>query len=216
MKIFSIAVVLAAPNKSAVVLCSASDLSSFSFYQRGSITEFLKFFTTTVAERTSQGQRQSIQEGSHTAHVYNRGGAEQLAGAYSLSSPLLAKEELNATLSAVIIADGEYPVRPAFSLLTKILDDFIAKVPQSTFNTPAAISFPELNTYLQKYQDPRQADAIMKVQQELDETKIILVSGMLRWEVRTVSHSSGFGCIAQDYRIRPPARREDQRSCGQV
>ena len=77
---------------------------------------------------------------------------------------------------AVLIADGEYPVRPAFSLLTKMLDDFIAKVPQSSFSTPAAISFPELNTYLQKYQDPRQADAIMKVQQELDETKIILVS----------------------------------------
>ncbi|TBU51892.1 hypothetical protein BD310DRAFT_890248 [Dichomitus squalens] len=54
------------------------------------------------------------------------------------------------------------------------LDDFIAKVAQASFNTPAAISFPEINTYLQKYQDPRQADAIMKVQQELDETKIIL------------------------------------------
>lgn len=26
-----------------------------------------------------------------------------------------------------------------------------------------------------KYQDPRQADTIMKVQQELDETKIVLV-----------------------------------------
>ena len=75
-----------------------------------------------------------------------------------------------------MIADQEYPVRPAFSLLTKLLDDFIAKVPQASFSTPAAISFPEINTYLQKYQDPRQADAIMKVQQELDETKIILVS----------------------------------------
>lgn len=75
-----------------------------------------------------------------------------------------------------MIADQEYPVRPAFSLLTKLLDDFIAKVPQASFKTPQAISFPEVNTYLQKYQDPRQADAIMKVQQELDETKIILVS----------------------------------------
>ncbi|EJF61544.1 snare protein YKT6 [Dichomitus squalens] len=154
MKIYSLAVVLAPPNKSAVVLSSASDLSSFSFYQRGSITEFMSFFTKTVAERTPQGQRQSIQENVYTAHIYNRGGAEQLA--------------------AVLIADQEYPVRPAFSLLTKLLDDFIAKVPQASFNTPAAISFPEINTYLQKYQDPRQADAIMKVQQELDETKIIL------------------------------------------
>ena len=77
--------------------------------------------------------------------------------------------------TAVMIADQEYPVRPAFSLLTKLLDDFIAKVPQASFNTPTAISFPEVNTYLEKYQDPGQADAIMKVQHELDETKIILV-----------------------------------------
>ena len=80
MKIYSLAVVLAPPNKSAVVLSSASDLSSFSFYQRGSIAEFMSFFTKTVAERTPQGQRQSIQENVYTSHIYNRGGAEQLAG----------------------------------------------------------------------------------------------------------------------------------------
>ncbi|EIW56083.1 snare protein YKT6 [Trametes versicolor FP-101664 SS1] len=154
MKVFSLAVVLAPPNGTCTILTSASDLSSFSFYQRGSVAEFMSFFTKTISERTPQGQRQSVQENSYTAHVYNRGGAEQLAG--------------------VIITDQEYPVRPAFSLLTKLLDDFIAKVPQASFKTPAAISFPEINTYLQKYQDPRQADAIMKVQQELDETKIIL------------------------------------------
>ncbi|KAI0635427.1 snare protein YKT6 [Trametes polyzona] len=154
MKVFSLAVVLAPPNSTSTILVSASDLSSFSFYQRGSVAEFMSFFTKTIAERTPQGQRQSVQENSYTAHVYNRGGAEQLAG--------------------VIITDQEYPVRPAFSLLTKLLDDFIAKVPQASYKTPAAISFPEINAYLQKYQDPRQADAIMKVQQELDETKIIL------------------------------------------
>ena len=76
---------------------------------------------------------------------------------------------------AVLICDHEYPVRPAFSLLTKLLDDFTAKIPQSSFGNPSAIDFPEATTYLQKYQDPRQADAIMKVQQELDETKIVLV-----------------------------------------
>jgi hypothetical protein len=76
---------------------------------------------------------------------------------------------------AVIITDHEYPVRPAFSLLSKLLDDFTAKVPQSSFSNPSAISFPDINTYIQKYQDPRHADNIMRVQQELDETKIVLV-----------------------------------------
>ena len=78
----------------------------------------------------------------------------------------------------VIITDQEYPVRPAFSLLTKLLDDFIARIPQTAFSNPSAISFPEINTYLSKYQDPRQADAIMRVQQELDETKIVLVRSL--------------------------------------
>ncbi|KAK7472448.1 palmitoyltransferase [Stygiomarasmius scandens] len=154
MKIFSISVILAPTQGSSTTLASASDLSSFSFYQKGSVGEFMSFFSKTVAERTPAGQRQSVQENDYTAHVYNRGGPEQLAG--------------------VIITDGEYPVRPVFSLLTKLLDDFANKVPQSSFSNPSAISFPEINTYITKYQDPSQADTIMRVQQELDETKIVL------------------------------------------
>ncbi|KDQ52924.1 hypothetical protein JAAARDRAFT_39872 [Jaapia argillacea MUCL 33604] len=154
MKVFYLAVILAPPSGPSTNLVNASDLSTFSFYQKGSVGEFMGFFSKTVAERTGQGQRQSVQENTYVAHVYNRGGAEQLVG--------------------VIITDQEYPVRPAFSLLTKMLDDFTAKVPQSSFGNPSAISFPEINVYLQKYQDPRQADAIMRVQQELDETKIVL------------------------------------------
>ncbi|KIM76856.1 hypothetical protein PILCRDRAFT_77279 [Piloderma croceum F 1598] len=154
MKVYSLSVILAPPNGTSTVLSAASDLSSFSFYQKGSVGEFMSFFSKTVAERTPQTQRQSVQENNYTAHVYNRGGAEQLVG--------------------VIITDQEYPVRPAFSLLTKVLDDFASKVSQSSYSNPSAISFPEINTYIQKYQDPRQADAIMKVQQELDETKIVL------------------------------------------
>lgn len=80
---------------------------------------------------------------------------------------------------AVVISDSEYPVRPAFSLLAKLLDDFTTKVPQNKFQDPGAISFPEIQQYLVKYQDPRQADTIMRVQQELDETKIVLVRGSL-------------------------------------
>ncbi|KZS90943.1 snare protein YKT6 [Sistotremastrum niveocremeum HHB9708] len=159
MKIFSVSVLVAPPGSSATLLSNASDLSSFSFYQKGSVGEFMTFLSKTVAERTSQGQRQSVQENNYVAHVYNRGGKERLA--------------------AVVITDQEYPVRPAFSLLTKILDEFTATVSQTQYdpNPPSstsAIQFPMITTYLQKYQDPRQADTIMRVQQELDETKIVL------------------------------------------
>jgi hypothetical protein len=36
------------------------------------------------------------------------------------------------------------------------------------------MSYPELKDYIVKYQDPQQADSIMKIQKELDETKIVL------------------------------------------
>ncbi|KAJ7740924.1 snare protein YKT6 [Mycena maculata] len=154
MKIFSISVLQTPPSGASTLLSNANELSSFSFYQKGSVGEFMSFFSKTVAERTPAGQRQSVQENNYTAHVYNRGGPEQLA--------------------AVIITDQEYPVRPAFSLLAKVLDDFVAKVPQTSWSNPSTIQFTELTTYITKYQDPRQADTIMRVQQELDETKIVL------------------------------------------
>lgn len=101
-----------------------------------------------------------------------------------------------------MITDMEYPYRPAFSLLTKLLDEhatLMAQLPAhsgapsfgstSAFggnpSQAAAGGLPPaqkgklegtLATYLTKYQDPKQADTIMKVQQELDETKIVLVS----------------------------------------
>ncbi|KAB5591163.1 Synaptobrevin [Ceratobasidium theobromae] len=153
MRVFSLAVFHVDEGK-ATSLVSATDLSTFSFYQRSSVSEFLSFFSGTVAERTPAGQRQSIQEKSYTFHVYNRGGDESLVG--------------------VMITDEEYPVRPAFSLLTKMLDEFATSVPISAYSNPSSISFPQLQTYVAKYQDPKQADAIMKVQQELDETKIVL------------------------------------------
>lgn len=75
------------------------------------------------------------------------------------------------------------------------MDEFIIKCPRSgydhkvnsittgTSQPPAkgvgilpAEAFPQASDYLRRYQDPRQADSIMKVQQELDETKIVLVS----------------------------------------
>lgn len=87
MKIYSLSVILTPPAGNSSILSSASDLSSFSFYQRGSVGEFLTFFSKTVAERTPQTQRQSVQENNYTAHVYNRGGAESLAGMYLDSVP---------------------------------------------------------------------------------------------------------------------------------
>lgn len=89
-----------------------------------------------------------------------------------------------------MVTDEEYPVRVAFGLLNKVTDEWLedhskdeyevdvtrARQSASTGAKFQEISWPKLAEYLRKYQDPKQADQIMKVQQELDETKIILVS----------------------------------------
>lgn len=63
----------------------------------------------------------------------------------------------------------------AHQLLSKVVDEFLAQHPRSTWAiSNPTLPFPELKDYLVKYQDPHQADSIMKIQKELDETKIVL------------------------------------------
>lgn len=78
-------------------------------------------------------------------------------------------------MAGVIISDHEYPALVAHQLLSKVVDEFLAKYPRSAFaNSNPTLAFPELKDYIAKYQDPHQADSIMKIQKELDETKIVL------------------------------------------
>jgi synaptobrevin family protein YKT6 len=79
-------------------------------------------------------------------------------------------------ICGIIISDQEYPKLVAQQILSKVCDEFLAKYPRSAFTSAAANSlpYPELKDYIVKYQDPGQADSIMKIQKELDETKIVL------------------------------------------
>lgn len=79
-------------------------------------------------------------------------------------------------LAGIIISDHEYPALVAHQLLSKLVDEFLSKHPRSIFTSAPAggVPFPPLKEYIVKYQDPAQADSIMKIQKELDETKITL------------------------------------------
>ncbi|CAO3692132.1 unnamed protein product [Umbelopsis ramanniana] len=158
MKIYSISV-LRNDGGFAHPLAAEYNLAEFGYFQRSSVQEFMGFFSKTVAERTLAGQRQSVDESNYVGHVYAR--AEGVAG--------------------VVITDKEYPARVAFSLLNKILDEFIMRYPVEKWSGP--VQYPELAEYLRKYQDPKQADSIMKVQRDLDDTKVILhktIEGVLQ------------------------------------
>ncbi|XP_061718069.1 synaptobrevin homolog YKT6 [Cydia pomonella] len=153
VKVYGLLVLYKGVN-SATILKDAYDLSSFSYFQKGSVQEFMSFVSKTMVERTQPAARQSVKEGEYMLQVYVR--ADNLAG--------------------ILISDHEYPSRVAHTLITKILDEFTARVPANTWPTAnnTTVDFPVLPQYLVKYQNPREADALTKIQEDLDETKIIL------------------------------------------
>jgi synaptobrevin homolog YKT6 len=154
MKVFCLGVL--EHGSPATILAAEHDLSTFSYFQRGSVQEGMNFFVCTVAERTPRGQRATVQQNNYTGHVYVR-----MDG-----------------LAAAIVTDAEYPQRVAFSVLAKTMDEFSVKFPTGKRNiTPQTTTqlYPELRDHLTKAQDPESNDPFMKVQRELDETKVILV-----------------------------------------
>ncbi|RLV93117.1 Synaptobrevin YKT6 [Spathaspora sp. JA1] len=163
MKIYYIGVLRT--GEKTLELTSARDLSQFSFFERNSVSQFMTFFSETVAKRTTSGQRQSVEEGSYIGHTYAR----------------------SEGLACVIITDKEYPVRPVYTLINKILEEYLSLHQSSEFvnieATNQSLAYDQLEVYIKKYQDPSQADSIMKVQQELDETKVVLhktIEGVLQ------------------------------------
>lgn len=153
VQLYCISILYKGPTN-ATWLKSAFELQKFGYFQKGSVQEFMSFCSKTIVERTSPASRQSVKQGEYVCHVYVRG--DNLAG--------------------VVISDQEYPQRVAHTLITKVLDEFSAKVPSSEWPSinEKDVNFPQLNTHLNKYQNPKEADAMTKIQEDLDETKIIL------------------------------------------
>uniref|UniRef100_A0A8D2LKE5 YKT6 v-SNARE homolog n=1 Tax=Varanus komodoensis TaxID=61221 RepID=A0A8D2LKE5_VARKO len=157
MKLYSLSVLYKGDPK-VHLLKAAYDVSSFSFFQRSSVQEFMTFTSQLIVERSEPGSRASVKEQEYLCHVYVR----------------------NDRLAGVIIADNEYPSRVCFTLLDKVMDDFSRQVDRIDWpsGSPATINYTALDSYLSKYQNPREADAMTKVQAELDETKVILHNTM--------------------------------------
>ena len=79
-------------------------------------------------------------------------------------------------LGGTVITDAEYPARVAFVLLGQLLEEFSAENGDTwkSVEAPESVSFPKIEEYLVKYQDPAAADKVTKIQKDLDETTQIL------------------------------------------
>jgi len=134
-------------------IVAEKDLSTFSFFSRNNLSELMTHFAETVAENTEPAQRQMVQQQDYLFHAYAR--TEGICG--------------------IITSDDKYPNNVANRLLARILDEFLSRHLRSTWDSGEPhLPFPELKDYISKYQDPEQADDIMKIQKELDETKVVL------------------------------------------
>lgn len=152
MKLYALSVIR--KDLKSTTLVSAYDLQSFGYFQRSSVKEFMQFTSQILVERTRANERASVKEQEYICHVFVR----------------------SDSLGGVVISDLEYPQRVVFTLLNKVLEDFSKSFSPNVWKTaqPETLSWPACDTYLEDYQNPRNADAMTKVQAELDETKIIL------------------------------------------
>jgi len=135
------------------MLIQGVQLKDFGFFQRGTVREMITFFSKTITKRTPPGQRQSVQNEEYYVHVYLR--ADGLCGC--------------------VTCDAEYPPRVAFTLLTKVLEEFDAANPTwQTEKRSEVMVWAPLDAALEKYQNPAEADQIMRIQKNLDETRDVL------------------------------------------
>ena len=136
-----------------LIVCSSKDVSSFGYFQRSSVAEMLTFFARTIAKRVGPGRSQVKQD----QHV-----------AYSQCSP--------DGICTIAICDDQYNDRVAFSLVAQVMNDFNASYRGKWEDETAdnAIQWKELDSTLEKYQKPEEADKILKIKAEIEETKTVM------------------------------------------
>ena len=164
MVVFSISLCLHAdstsPDKDALILASVYELSSFSYWTQSAAREMCTFAARTFVTRTSHGVRQSIEYQGHYCHVYVRGDG----------------------LSVVVITDKEYPSRVAYTLIGLVLNELENRVGDEWKGVKGDYEFQEktpfLQKYIEKYQDPTDADHVEKINRELDMTKDVMVKNI--------------------------------------
>ncbi|KAH7007701.1 putative snare protein [Ilyonectria destructans] len=153
MQLYYIGIIRIEP-KPAYEVCAEKNLSSFSRFTRTSYGEFMTATAKIIAERTRPGQRLDVDVKDSKIHSYYRSGGG---------------------VCGIIISGQQYPNLVAHQLLNKIVDEFLTQHPPSSWVTDQpALLIPELKAYLVKYQDPLQADSILKIHRDVNETKIII------------------------------------------
>jgi synaptobrevin family protein YKT6 len=143
-----------------VEVSSHMDLSSFSFFQRGTVKELITFGCRTVTAQIQKGSRQSVamEQEVGICHVYVAPNG----------------------LAFALLSDKEYPMRVAFSMIAEVARTFTAKQGDAwaAKTDDCQMDFAEGDEMLTRFQNPAEADKIMKIEKDLEEVKGIVVKSM--------------------------------------
>jgi len=141
------------------MVTSSSELSSFGYFQRGSVLEMCTFFGRNFSKPAQAGTRSSVKHEDFFCYVY--------------STPH--------GFNCVAFADVEYPQRVAFGYLAKMGEEYVkvtgGKLPSPPTENCMNPQFKGTHdAMLLQFQNPAEADQLTAIMRQLDETKLILHS----------------------------------------
>lgn len=144
----------------AVELFSAYELSQFSFFHKGPIKEHIKFHSRLCATRTPLGKRQVVDFDQNLGKCHTWAHPQGIA--------------------AAVLVDGEYPGRVACGLLAEAIRLFLESQEGKweALDKDVEMKIPELENMFMKFQNPAEADKLMKIEKDLEEVKENVMSSM--------------------------------------
>lgn len=157
MRILSMHILHKRDEKS-IFLCSSYALDFVGFLKKNQVKGFLNFGARTTINKLRKGEtiRLDLPEMEDTiifAHI----------------------NECN--IGTVVICDKEYPESAAVKILLEMQKKFLNLYQPSlleNYTSDQEMKFPEFDVMVTKYQDPKEADKLMKIEKELIE-----IQGML-------------------------------------
>lgn len=145
-----------------VLLSEAVDVSSFPFFHRSTMKEHIIFHSRLIAARTPLGRRQVVEFENKIGHCH------------VYSHPC--------GLSVTVLSSVSYPMRIAFGLINETIRLFQEQCSGQweglIEDVKGANMFPGGAELLKKYQNPLEADKLLKVQRDLDEVKDVMLKNI--------------------------------------
>lgn len=147
-------------SENPILLSSHMDLSFANFFMRNAVKEHIIFHSRLICSRTGINMRQTIQF------------EQNLGNCHSYVHP--------SGLACTVLTDAEYSQRVVYSLINQVLRSFhqMHHEALSSITEDTELPFPEGDTFLQSYQNPTEADKLLKVQKDLDEVRGVMLKNM--------------------------------------